>query len=72
MDFGDFDCRPCPSTHIFMKYVNRLGMLKSPEIGRNAIKISFLDRHVNPISTGLFCLVVALGGGGGVFSTPLL
>ena len=35
MDFGDFHCRPCPSTHIFMKYVNRLGMLKSPEIGRN-------------------------------------
>ena len=26
--------------------------------------------EVNPISTGLFCLVVALGGGG-VFSTPL-
>ena len=27
---------------------------------------------LNPISTGLFCLVVALGGeGGGVFSTPL-
>ena len=29
----------------------------------------------NPISTGLFCLVVALGGGGGVFHptsiTPL-
>ena len=25
---------------------------------------------LNPISTGLFCLVVALGGGG-VFSTPL-
>ena len=44
--FGDFDCRPCPSTHIFMKYVNRLGMLMSPDIGRNAIKISFLDRHV--------------------------
>ena len=24
----------------------------------------------NPISTGLFCLVVALGGGGGVFHPP--
>ena len=46
MDFGDFDCCPCPSAHIFMKYVNRLGMLKNPEIGQNAIKISFLDRHV--------------------------
>ena len=28
-----------------------------------------LRRRLNPISTGLFCLVVALGGG--VFSTPL-
>ena len=28
------------------------------------------NKDINPISTGLFCLVVALGGGGGVFSTP--
>ena len=26
--------------------------------------------YFNPISTGLFCLVVALGGGGGVFHPP--
>ena len=28
-----------------------------------------LERNFNPISTGLFCLVVALGGGG-VFYPP--
>ena len=38
-------------------------MLLSLKQGINSIV------HVNPISTGLFCLVVALGGG--VFSTPL-
>ena len=27
-------------------------------------------RYINPISTWLFCLVVALGGGGGVENTP--
>ena len=27
---------------------------------------------INPISTGLFCLVVALGGGGGVFHPPFI
>ena len=26
--------------------------------------------EVNPISTGLFCFVVALGGGGGCFHPP--
>ena len=31
---------------------------------------SIITYWFNPISTGLFCLVVALGGGG-VFSTPL-
>ena len=32
--------------------------------------IKRMELDLNPISTGLFCLVVALGGGG-VFSTPL-
>ena len=33
-------------------------------------KIKELNKALNPISTGLFCLVVALGGGGGVFHPP--
>ena len=32
-----------------------------------------LVSNINPISTGLFCLVVALGGGGGgVFHPPYI
>ena len=39
---------------------------------RTAWKIKGFCQSVNPINTGLFCLVVALGeGGGGVFH-PLL
>ena len=42
-------------------------------MGRNMCKTEqicdFPMNLFNPISTGLFCLVVALGGGG-VFSTP--
>ena len=43
---------------------------------RNAIRQGIVSNDgctencINPISTGLFCLIVALGGGGGVFSTP--
>ena len=38
----------------------------------NSIKEVTLSivRELNPISTGLFCFVVALGGGGGVFHPP--
>ena len=32
--------------------------------------LNFLQMPLNPISTGLFCLVVALGGGGCVFHPP--
>ena len=60
---------------------NQLLLVRFPKLGSDDVivpgmaNLSFniklsLTADLNPISTGLFCLVVALGGGG-VFSTPL-
>ena len=47
-------------------------MASSGNINREIqLIIDVIDyKMFNPISTGLFCLVVALGGGGGCFPPP--
>ena len=57
---------------VVLGYLKTSSPKNSLSLKQSTLKLAMLMALIsfNPISTGLFCLVVALGGGGGVFHPP--